>query len=58
MFKKIELVEKKSKKTGNKYFVFRVVFEYEGKEMYKDYPFFENDLYLSNLYKQSAYKEI
>lgn len=56
--KRIELVQKRSKKTGNLYYVFRVVFEYNGKEMYRDYPFFENDLYLSNLYKEKAFKEI
>lgn len=54
---KISLVQKKSKKTGNLYFAWKVEFEFQGQVMTKYYPFIENDLYLSQLYAKNCVKE-
>lgn len=53
----ISLVEKVSKKTGNKYFAWKVEFEFDGQHMVKYYPFVEYDLYLNQLYKKESIKE-
>ena len=54
---KVVLVQKRSKKTGNLYFAWKVEFKYGDRVMVKYYPFFEYDLYLSQLYNEESYKE-
>lgn len=53
----ISLVQRKSKKTGNLYFAWKVEFDFQGQVMRKYYPFLENDLYLSQLYIKNCVKE-
>ena len=54
---KIILVQKKSKKTGNLYYAWKVEFEFQGQLMVKYYPFIENDLYLNQLFAKNCVKE-
>lgn len=54
---KISLVQKKSKKTGNLYYAWKLNFEFQGQVMTKYYPFIENDLFLNQLFSQNCVKE-